>query len=61
MSVPSIGLYDIKDIIKKALGPLINEIRGLKAEIQQLKAQKTHSGQPASTKEARPIIEVEDS
>jgi hypothetical protein len=61
MTVPSIGSQDIKDIIKEALGPLINEIQGLKAEIQQLKAQKTYSGQPAPTKEARPIIEVEDS
>ena len=62
MSIPPIGSQDIKDIIKEALGPLITEIQGLKAEIQQLKAKKTYSGQLAPTKETRPTeIEVEDS
>jgi hypothetical protein len=61
MSVPSFGSQDIKNIVKEALEPLINEIKGLKAEIQQLKTQKIYNEQSTSIKKARPIIEVEDS
>jgi hypothetical protein len=32
--VPSFGSQDIKNIVKEALEPLINEIKNLKAEIQ---------------------------
>jgi hypothetical protein len=32
--MPSFGSQDIKNIVKETLEPLINEIKGLKAEIQ---------------------------
>jgi hypothetical protein len=61
MSVSSFGSQDIKNIVKEALEPLINEIKGLKAEIQQLKTQKVYNEQLTSIKETKPIIKVEDS
>jgi hypothetical protein len=61
MSVPSFGSQDIKNIVKEVLEPLINEIKSLKAEIQQLKTQKVYNEQLTSIKKAKSIIEVEDS
>jgi len=36
-NIASINILDIKEIIQNAISPLIDEIRGLKGEIQQLK------------------------
>jgi hypothetical protein len=55
------GSQDIKNIVKEVLELLINEIKGLKAEIQQLKTQKVYNEQSTSIKEARSVIEIEDS
>ena len=52
MSIPPISSQSIGEIVKEVIAPLTNEIKELRAEIQQLKAQRTNS-QPIPIREAR--------
>ena len=39
-SSPSIGTMDLKKMVQEAISPLVGEIRGLKNEVQQLRAER---------------------
>jgi hypothetical protein len=50
-STPAIGTIDLKKMIQDAISPLISEIRGLKNEIQQLKAKNAQTIIPTASQE----------
>ena len=54
MTAPLLSENDIKAILQKALRPLIEEIKGLKQEIQKLK-QNNPQSQPENTDPQRPV------